>query len=280
MSMRMPLDYIGIVRGFSSGHHGVDFGWNAQYGGPGHLILAADAGVVTTVIISARNNYEQYRQGLEYAVYGTYVVLDHGSGLVTLYGHLDATSVRVKTGDRVAQGQQLARMGNTGTSSGTHLHFEVRKNGSKVNGLEYVKVFPGQTVSEKSNLKDQLQYESEPLETVGTPVRRDETRDQIEVRIENLRARSGAYLMDNVLGWMKPGIYDAVEIRDMRAEESNGYLWYRTQDDYWCAQVEGVDFLPAAKPEPDPDPEPDDSGDWAAVYDIAKKHVEEGEPQA
>jgi murein DD-endopeptidase MepM/ murein hydrolase activator NlpD len=56
--------------------------------------------------------------------YGNYIVIRHGNGVQTLYAHL--SSVSVAPGAYVAQGQTIGGMGNTGKSTGTHLHFEVR----------------------------------------------------------------------------------------------------------------------------------------------------------
>lgn len=69
-------------------------------------------------------------------VYGFVVVVDHGFGLTTLYGH--NTRNLVKVGDRVARGQTIAFLGSTGKSTAPHLHFEVRKNGVSVNPREYL----------------------------------------------------------------------------------------------------------------------------------------------
>jgi len=68
--------------------------------------------------------------------YGIYVVIDHGNGLTTLYGHLSKTLV--KNGDSVSQGQNIGLMGSTGFSTGSHLHFEVRINNSHVNPSVYL----------------------------------------------------------------------------------------------------------------------------------------------
>ena len=68
--------------------------------------------------------------------YGNLVVVDHGNGISTAYGH--NTSVTVGAGQSVAQGQLIAYSGNTGHSTGPHVHFEVRVNGSPVDPLGYL----------------------------------------------------------------------------------------------------------------------------------------------
>ncbi len=95
-------------------HTGVDFG--APYGASIH---AAGGG---TVILA------HYSSG-----YGNCVVIDHGNGVTTLYGHCSA--LLVSAGDIVQQGQTIARVGATGMATGPHLHFEVRHNGVPVNPL-------------------------------------------------------------------------------------------------------------------------------------------------
>ena len=67
---------------------------------------------------------------------GLSVVLDHGYGVRTAYGH--NSKLLVKKGDEVARGQQIASVGNTGLSTGPHLHYVVQVNGRKVNPLNYV----------------------------------------------------------------------------------------------------------------------------------------------
>ncbi len=88
-------------------------------------IYAADSGVVVLV--------EKLRYG-----YGWHVIVDHGTGFQTLYGHLQRIDVSV--GEKVTKGvSTIGRMGSTGRSTGTHLHFEVRKNGVAVNPLSFLK---------------------------------------------------------------------------------------------------------------------------------------------
>ena len=102
--------------------------WGRQHNGidiarpSGKAILASDAGTVTAT----------GPQG----GYGNRVVVDHGNGYTTLYAHLQ--SISVKPGQKLAQGQKLGVMGNTGRSTGVHLHFEVRKNGQLINPLTVV----------------------------------------------------------------------------------------------------------------------------------------------
>lgn len=98
-------------------HTGIDIA-----GSYNSSIKAADGGVVT---------YAGWMSG-----YGNYVVINHENGYQTGYGH--CASLTVKVGDRVAKGDEVAKMGNTGRSTGTHLHFEVKKNGSFVDPLTYV----------------------------------------------------------------------------------------------------------------------------------------------
>ena len=116
----LPLNtyvYISAYWGDGRNHKAIDFA-----GRRGTAIFAAQSGVVTCA--GYRGNY------------GYLVEIDHGNGLVTRYAHCDALCVRV--GQNVRQGQQIATMGNTGRSTGDHLHFEVLKNGTQVNPAPYI----------------------------------------------------------------------------------------------------------------------------------------------
>lgn len=67
---------------------------------------------------------------------GNVVVIDHGLGIVTSYGHLN--DIKVKPGDRVERGEIIGTVGNTGRSTGPHLHYEVIVNGINVNPMKYI----------------------------------------------------------------------------------------------------------------------------------------------
>jgi murein DD-endopeptidase MepM/ murein hydrolase activator NlpD len=69
--------------------------------------------------------------------YGLQVVIDHGNGFKTRYGH--SSKLFVKVGDKVTRGETIAMVGTTGRSTGTHLHFEVYLNGKRTNPLAYIR---------------------------------------------------------------------------------------------------------------------------------------------
>ncbi len=68
--------------------------------------------------------------------YGCHVIIDHGNGFTTLYGHL--SSIYVNVGDNIARGVALGKMGSTGRSTGIHLHFEIRQSGKAMDPLSYL----------------------------------------------------------------------------------------------------------------------------------------------
>lgn len=98
-------------------HEGLDIAAST-----GASIKAAASGTVT---FSDRNGN-----------YGKCVIINHGNGISTLYGH--AHELRVKVGQKVKKGDVIATVGSTGRSTGPHLHFEVRVNGTQVNPLDYL----------------------------------------------------------------------------------------------------------------------------------------------
>jgi len=87
-------------------------------------ILAADTGTVT------------YSGCLNWG-YGCHIIVDHANGYQTLYGHMSFLGASV--GQAVSQGQSIGRMGSTGRSTGTHLHFEIRSGGTLLNPLNFLK---------------------------------------------------------------------------------------------------------------------------------------------
>jgi murein DD-endopeptidase MepM/ murein hydrolase activator NlpD len=106
-------------RGAAAMHAGIDLA------GPlGTPIYATADGVVSDA-------------GYNSGGYGNLVKIDHGRGIETRYGHLSA--ILVSPGLRIARGQQIGRMGSTGRSTGSHLHYEVRIDGRAVNPIPFMK---------------------------------------------------------------------------------------------------------------------------------------------
>ncbi len=67
--------------------------------------------------------------------YGKVVVIDHGYGYESLYAHM--SKIIVKPGEKVKRGQVIGYVGNTGRSTGPHLHYEIKKNGKPVNPVHF-----------------------------------------------------------------------------------------------------------------------------------------------
>ncbi|OCQ98401.1 peptidase M23 [Nostoc sp. MBR 210] len=105
------------ILGYRRFHAGLDFA--ASYGS---TIRAADSG---TVIFAGW-----------YGGYGRAVIIDHGNGITTLYGH--SSELFVSEGQGVQRGQAIAAVGSTGFSTGPHLHFEVRRRGTPINPADFL----------------------------------------------------------------------------------------------------------------------------------------------
>lgn len=109
-------------RGYISSRFGPR--WGTVHRG---LDIAAPVGTPIVASDSGKVEYAAFNNG----GYGYMVKVNHGNGYVTLYAH--ASQIYVKPGDTVAKGDMIAAVGNTGNSTGPHLHFEVIENGMQVN---------------------------------------------------------------------------------------------------------------------------------------------------
>jgi len=108
-----------ISQGFSWYHKAIDI---ANHSLPD--IVAADGGLISFI-------------GWQPGGYGNHIIIDHGNGYQTLYAHL--SQIYISVGQKVGRGQVIGKMGSTGRSTGPHLHFEIRINGSNQNPLNYLK---------------------------------------------------------------------------------------------------------------------------------------------
>ncbi len=112
-----PTDQHLINQYFHNGHPGIDINGNLS-----NHTYAADDGIVT---------YAGWNSG----GYGNMILIDHGNGMITRYGH--HSKLYVKVGDQVTKGQVIGQIGSTGHSTGPHLHFELYVNGKRANPLSY-----------------------------------------------------------------------------------------------------------------------------------------------
>lgn len=126
---RFILPYIGIITSrFGSREDGLHRAIDI-YGKKGSNIYAGASGKVV-VAIGPGISFSEYRDLGYYASYGYCVVIDHGNGYHTLYGHCD--SICVTPGQVVKQGEKIAEIGDTGNASGFHVHYEVIENDVRI----------------------------------------------------------------------------------------------------------------------------------------------------
>ena len=138
---RYPVNYIYISQYYSSSHRALDLGWSSSYYGPNQTIYACYDGEVIV------NSYASDA--------GNYVAIRHDNGDVSRYMHLRDRS-NTYVGQRVSKGEAIGIMGDTGNAYGNHLHFDLSKNGSRVNPIDYLYVYNGQVVCDES--KNSVRY--------------------------------------------------------------------------------------------------------------------------
>ena len=242
---RLPLKKLGITSTWeehtSRGSRGQDFGWFDYQGEP---IYSMNDGTVMEI---NKNSSA-----------GNYIWIKHefaNNDMWSRYLHIKDGSIKVKTGQKVTRGQEIANMGNTGNSTGTHLHFEtwVVPKGWKFNFNDRAKysepstdnafAFDDQVIGTSTNNKVITRV-------IGTSkqVKRDTTKNQIEVVGEFLRARTGAGTNQTILGYIDFGIYDYIETKT-----SNNYTWYNLGFCWIAGTKEDTKIYPKENPEDDKD---------------------------
>ena len=133
----------GKLRWPTSGAYSISsyYGWRTLYGrsdfhGGVDIVRPGGNSGGLPVLAAAGGTVVSYTT---YGSYGYSVVIDHGNGLRTRYAHMIPGSVSVRVGNRVSSGQQIGKIGRSGNVTGYHLHFEVIKNGARVNPLPYLR---------------------------------------------------------------------------------------------------------------------------------------------
>ena len=226
---RCPCDSGWISQGYHSKHKAIDIGYLNNYGDKLPVRAWKSGVVIATGTDSAG---------------GVYVVLKHDDidcVWISRYWHFVKGSVVVEKVQTVKQGDKLGTRGNTGISSGVHLHFELWKcpkgysykssDYSKyaVNPIKYTYLFEGQV------MKGDTVLPSKPIEKVEPkPVAEDGTKHQVEVIADQLRIRETPSLNGNQLFIATKGIYNVIQTK-----EADGYVWYEIETDRWIATKDG-----------------------------------------
>ena len=196
-----------ITQKYGNGHTGIDI--VGKEGWPD--IVAHSDGVVVACVDGKYNDIKT--TGVNQ--YGNYVQIKHANNMYTLYAHLEK-GLKVKKGQQVKKGQVIGREGNSGYSLGPHLHFEVRnKDNYVIDPTPYID-------ADLPNLPTNL----------PEPVERDENKYQVEVLINDLRARNGYGLNATILGFVKKGIYN---IYNKATKDNLIWLKISENEDIWIA---------------------------------------------
>ena len=151
--MRFAVDFIYISNPFTEKHRGIDLGWGSDKNQP---VFAVCSGTII---------YSKFQESGGYVLH-----IKHDNGFCSEYAHLQKGSIRVKVGDRVELGQQIANMGNTGKAKGYHLHLGIYKGAyinysvdNWVNPIKYLEYYEDQVVYGPTMDKYKLKkHEGEP----------------------------------------------------------------------------------------------------------------------
>ena len=167
------------------------------------------------------------------ASYGNCIKLDHGKGYETLYAHMQK-GLYVSNGQYVTKGQELGYMGNSGRAFGGHLHFEVRKDGVRIDPTEYIDndLF---TIIELPN-----------------PVEINDKVNQVEIAWDDtMRVRTDHSTNNEIIGIAKKGYYNIIS-----TYEDGEFTWYEVETGKWIAGASDCVVYHPLKEEPIPEPTP------------------------
>lgn len=193
-----------ITQKFSKTHCGIDI--VGKEGLP-EIIAHSDG-----IIISLQDGMNNNKNSTGIFSYGNYVKIKHDNGMFTLYAHLKK-GLKVKLNEKVKKGQVLGIEGDSGNANGVHLHFEVRNKDNYVIDPE-----------------PYINADLPNLSTLPEPQERDENVYQVNVLINNLRARVDFGLDKAILGFIKSGIYQIYE-----EQKKDGYKWLKIANNTWLA---------------------------------------------
>ena len=192
-----------ITQGYSDNHNAVDIvggGYTLDY-----VVAHSDGKVVF-----CQDGLGNMKGSTGNASYGNCVKIDHGNGYCTLYAHM-LKGLSVKNGDSVKKGQKLGYMSDSGNAYGGHLHFEVWKNGTRINPTEYL---------DKDLFTEQVNKSTEELanEVIqGLWGNGQERKDRLGSRYAEVQARVNEILAPKV-NYLSNTTYGGVSIVDALKE--------------------------------------------------------------
>jgi hypothetical protein len=155
------------------------------------------------IVVGYRNNYATNdKTGNSY---GNYVKIKHDNNYYTLYAHMVYKSVKVKTGDKVKKGELLGSMGNTGHSSGAHLHFEVRRGDNLINPTTYLT----EDLPKENKMSSDVTYKIGDVVNINAVYVSSESTVKLKPSITTgtitkiIKSARNPYLLDNGnIGWI------------------------------------------------------------------------------
>lgn len=121
----------------ASGYINSVYGWSTQYGSSFHKGVDLGAGCNQNIYAGSSGTVV-YAAGGWNGGYGNYIIIDHGNGVQTAYAHIIEGGILVSAGQQIVVGQNIARAGTTGNSTGCHLHYEVRLDGVTTDPVQYM----------------------------------------------------------------------------------------------------------------------------------------------
>lgn len=194
-----------ITQNYSSNHQALDLvkeGYQLDY------IVAHSDGKV----IFYQDGYDNLKGSVGNIGFGNFVRVDHGNGFTTMYAHMKK-GLEVKNGQTVKKGQRLGYMGDSGNAYGAHLHFEIEKDGVRINPYEYL---DKDLYQEETNLKYKVGdivtingvYRSSTSDVKLNPLIKTGTITRIVNNVRN------PYLLDNGnIGWVNNEVIVDTEIK-------------------------------------------------------------------
>ena len=253
--VRFPMEYLRVTQGRGTGSHlgtkAIDFG--GKDGGSDKLYAPCDMRVIR-IRDESKTSGEMYCESTEKVLYRD------GTVDYVNFTFIHDNVFNFKAGATIPQGTYFYDEGGMsgGNPSGlaTHVHVEAGRGKFGTTWPQQTKTVYGtwHTNYNPVNLEDVFLLGPDviikdtggyswgkdiPVSTVGTPVERNTAVPQVEILVDDLRGRTRPEMGEAVIaGHVTKGIYNILDTRDMTGEASNGFYWYKLENNLWCAKNE------------------------------------------